>query len=126
MIFASAPAAERIVASRTSLPSCSPKPRTMPSSRSDRGLMPGKRADANDELAFSFGPSTLSFSGEWRSAMATDQRFPDRLRIAPDSRVDLASRDPRDTVGLADEAATKAETAELARAIDKLQDRLYA
>jgi len=88
--------------------------------------MPGKRADANDELAFSFGPSTLSFSGEWRSAMATDQRFPDRLRIAPDSRVDLASRDPRDTVGLADEAATKAETAELARAIDKLQDRLYA
>jgi PPK2 family polyphosphate:nucleotide phosphotransferase len=58
--------------------------------------------------------------------MVKDQSFLDRFRIEPGTRVDLASRDPRDTTGFADESATKAETSDLAKEIDKLQDRLYA
>ncbi len=49
-----------------------------------------------------------------------------RLRLHPGQHVALKDIDPRDTVGFADEDATKPDTAALARDIDKLQDRLYA
>jgi PPK2 family polyphosphate:nucleotide phosphotransferase len=50
----------------------------------------------------------------------------ERFRITPGSRVDLTEFDPRDTAGLDDKEATKADTAALATEIDTLQDRLYA
>jgi PPK2 family polyphosphate:nucleotide phosphotransferase len=52
--------------------------------------------------------------------------FAARYRVKPGEAVKLADRDPRDTGGLADEEITKAQTADRAKAINDLQDRLYA
>jgi PPK2 family polyphosphate:nucleotide phosphotransferase len=48
------------------------------------------------------------------------------FRVEPGKRVDLSKHDPRDTGGLTDKEATKAEIAADAVAIDALQTRLYA
>src|SRR5215217_626569 len=89
--------------------------------------MPGNGRAANEELAFPFGLPTLSLSlrGEGM-AMPKDRSFIERFRVEPSKRVELLSYDTRDMAGFTDEDATKAETADLARDIDKLQDRLYA
>jgi PPK2 family polyphosphate:nucleotide phosphotransferase len=50
----------------------------------------------------------------------------EQVRVTPGQPARLAKRDPRAKLGLSDEDATKAETAEIAREIDVLQDRLYA
>ncbi|MCB8821198.1 polyphosphate kinase 2 family protein [Microvirga rosea] len=50
----------------------------------------------------------------------------EKYRVKPGKTVKLKDFDPRDKSGLGDEDLTKAETAELARDIDALQDRLYA
>jgi PPK2 family polyphosphate:nucleotide phosphotransferase len=56
----------------------------------------------------------------------TDDAFLQRFRIEPGTAPMLASRNPKDRALFEDEDATKAETADLAKAIDELQDRLYA
>jgi PPK2 family polyphosphate:nucleotide phosphotransferase len=55
-----------------------------------------------------------------------DDEFSRRFRIEPGTRVDLKAYDTRDKAGFSDEDATKAETPGIAKAIDHLQDRLYA
>jgi PPK2 family polyphosphate:nucleotide phosphotransferase len=50
----------------------------------------------------------------------------ERYRIKPGRGVSLDEFDPRDDSGLDDKATTKSDTAEIATAIDTLQDRLYA
>ena len=58
--------------------------------------------------------------------MPKDRNFIERFRVEPSKRVELRSYDTRDTAGFTDEDATKAETADIAKEIDALQDRLYA
>jgi len=48
------------------------------------------------------------------------------LRVKPGERIKLKDRDPRDSSLFGNEQETKAATADLAREIDVLQDRLYA
>ena len=55
-----------------------------------------------------------------------DSDFIARYRVKPGESVTLKDRDPRDTGGLGEGHIVKAETAETAVEIDKLQDRLYA
>ena len=50
----------------------------------------------------------------------------DSLRVEPGRPADLAGRDPRATLRLGDKESTRAELAEVAREIDRLQDVLYA
>jgi PPK2 family polyphosphate:nucleotide phosphotransferase len=57
--------------------------------------------------------------------MAADQAFTEQFRIRPGDRISLEACDPRDKVGLEEDAA-RAATAALAKEIDVLQDRLYA
>jgi PPK2 family polyphosphate:nucleotide phosphotransferase len=59
-------------------------------------------------------------------AMPKDRSFIERFRVEPSKRVELRSYDTRDMAGFTDEDATKAETADIAKEIDGLQDRLYA
>jgi len=58
--------------------------------------------------------------------MPSDLAFIDRFRIKPGEKVSLKDRDPRDKSDFKDEDATRAGTAQLAKDIDALQDRLYA
>jgi PPK2 family polyphosphate:nucleotide phosphotransferase len=48
------------------------------------------------------------------------------FRIEPGKKVRLSTRDPRDKAGLSDKKAATEQTHEDAKAIDALQDRLYA
>jgi polyphosphate kinase 2 (PPK2 family) len=50
----------------------------------------------------------------------------DKLRVNPGERIRLRDRNPRDKSLFGDEQETKADTADLAKGIDALQDRLYA
>lgn len=50
----------------------------------------------------------------------------DAIRIVPGAPADLADRDPRDTLGLADKASAKDELAELQDVLYGLQRRLWA
>jgi PPK2 family polyphosphate:nucleotide phosphotransferase len=50
----------------------------------------------------------------------------DSLRVEPGRPADLAGRDPRAMLQFADKQSTRAELAEVAREIDRLQDVLYA
>jgi PPK2 family polyphosphate:nucleotide phosphotransferase len=49
-----------------------------------------------------------------------------QVRVTPGQPARVAERDPRTKLGFSDEDVTKAETANIAREIDTLQDRLYA
>ena len=50
----------------------------------------------------------------------------EKLRVDPGEKVRLRDRNPRDKSLFGDEQQTKASTADLAKEIDTLQDRLYA
>jgi len=54
------------------------------------------------------------------------QALIEKLRVKPGERVKLKDRDARDKCIFEDEEATRAATADLAKDIDTLQDRLYA
>lgn len=53
-------------------------------------------------------------------------RFAERFMVKPGESIDLGKIDPRLVPGVPERQAAKAETAEDAKAIDKLQDRLFA
>jgi PPK2 family polyphosphate:nucleotide phosphotransferase len=50
----------------------------------------------------------------------------EKIRVEPGHKLDLAKRDPRDTLGLPGKGETKAELGDLVERLEALQGRLYA